>query len=84
MYHMHTLGASKCMHVVHSVGFRWVLVLGGSTLDHSRVLTVQRKLTYIAHLYYGFLMQSHPSLHHHSSHVIMLICYPGDDSITAS
>ena len=21
MYHMHTLGASKCMHVVHSVGF---------------------------------------------------------------
>ena len=20
MYHMHTLGASKCMHVVHSVG----------------------------------------------------------------
>ena len=22
MYHMHTFGASKCMHVVHSVGFR--------------------------------------------------------------
>ena len=21
MYHMHTLGASQCMHVVHSVGF---------------------------------------------------------------
>ena len=28
---MHTLGASKCMHVVHSVGFRSVLVLGGFT-----------------------------------------------------
>ena len=28
MYHMRTLGASKCMHVVHSVGFRLVLVLG--------------------------------------------------------
>ena len=23
MYHMHTLGASKYMHVVHSVGFRY-------------------------------------------------------------
>ena len=29
---MHTLGAFKCMHVVHSVGFRKVLVLGRHTL----------------------------------------------------
>ena len=28
MYHMHTLGASKCMHVIHSVGFAIVVVLG--------------------------------------------------------
>ena len=34
MYHIHTLGASKCMHVVHSVGLRSLLVLGGSTLPH--------------------------------------------------
>ena len=34
MYHMHTLGASKCMHVVRSVGFRSVLVLGRHTLSH--------------------------------------------------
>ena len=32
MYHMHTLGASKCMRVVHSVGFRSVLLLGIHTL----------------------------------------------------
>ena len=30
---MHTLGASKCMQVVHSVGFATLLVLGGSTLS---------------------------------------------------
>ena len=33
MYHMHTFSDSKCMHVVHSVGFRSVLVLGIHTLD---------------------------------------------------
>ena len=33
MYYMHTLGASKCMHVVHSVGFRFALVLGRHTLN---------------------------------------------------
>ena len=32
MYHMHTLDAFKCMHVVHSVGFRITLVLGRHTL----------------------------------------------------
>ena len=36
MYHMHTLGASKCMHVVHSVSFRKVLVLGRHTLTQRR------------------------------------------------
>ena len=28
MYHMLTLGASKCMHVVHSVGFAIVVGFG--------------------------------------------------------
>ena len=28
MYHMHTLGASKCMHVVHSVGFAIAIGFG--------------------------------------------------------
>ena len=28
MYHMHILDASKCVHVVHSVGFKSVLILG--------------------------------------------------------
>ena len=28
MYHMHTLGASKCMHVVHSVGFAFGVGFG--------------------------------------------------------
>ena len=34
MYHMHTLGASTCMHVVHSVGFAMGVGDGcsGSTL----------------------------------------------------
>ena len=35
MYHMHTfgaLGASKCIHVVNSVGFRILLVLGRHNL----------------------------------------------------
>ena len=38
MYHMHTLGASKCMHVVHSVGFAitvgfgWFYLIGHSQL----------------------------------------------------
>ena len=40
MYHMHTLDASKCMHVVHSVGFAivvgfWVILPQiNSTLSH--------------------------------------------------
>ena len=37
MYHMHTLGASKCMHVVHSVGFgEFYLILArqGKALHH--------------------------------------------------
>ena len=40
MYHMHTLGASKCMHVVHSVGFAIAVGFNGSTLfrEHYRVL----------------------------------------------
>ena len=33
MYHMHTFGASKCMHVVHSVGFAIDIGLVGSTLQ---------------------------------------------------
>ena len=32
MYHMHTSGGSKCMHVVIVLVLRWVLVLGGFTL----------------------------------------------------
>ena len=32
MYQMHTLGASKCMLVVHSVGFFWGGEGGGFTL----------------------------------------------------
>ena len=32
MYYMHTFGSTKCMHVVHSVGFRKLLVLGWLTL----------------------------------------------------
>ena len=35
MYYMHTLDASKCMHVVHSVGFRSVLVLSIHILVHT-------------------------------------------------
>ena len=31
MYHMHTFGASNCMHVVHTVGF----AMGGFTLPTS-------------------------------------------------
>ena len=38
MYHMHTLGASKCMHVVHSVGF----AMGGFTLTALRCLGMWR------------------------------------------
>ena len=30
MYHMHTLGASKCMHLVHSVGFGGFYLEGDS------------------------------------------------------
>ena len=32
MYHMHSLGASKCMHVVHSVGFVIAVGFSGFTL----------------------------------------------------
>ena len=28
MYHMYILDASKCVHVVHSIGFKSVLILG--------------------------------------------------------
>ena len=34
MYHMHTLGASKCMHVVHSVGFAIAVGFGQFYLNH--------------------------------------------------
>ena len=32
MYHIHTFGASKCMHVIHSVGFKKLLILGRLTV----------------------------------------------------
>ena len=42
MYHMHTLGASKCMHVVHSVGF--AIAVGFRWFYHSSYMKGTQKV----------------------------------------
>ena len=44
MYHMHTLGAFICKHVVHSVGFRKVLVLCRHTYAQKSSRALDRTL----------------------------------------
>ena len=43
MYHMHTLGASKCMHVVQSVGFAIVVAFGWFYLNSLLLVQGQGK-----------------------------------------